>query len=75
MKKKSQHTASLRRQLLQHAYPDDGTALRDQQGELVFVQATRPQAQLPHRVVVRSRWCSTHMLRQTLQTSTQGQTM
>ena len=40
MKKKSQHTASPRRHLVQHAYPDDGTALRDQ-GELEFVQATR----------------------------------
>ena len=59
MKTKSQHTASLRRQLVQHAYPDDGTALRDHPGELEFVQATRPQAQLPHRVVVRPRWCST----------------
>ena len=48
MKKKSQHTASLRRQLVQHAYPDDGTALRDHQGELELVLATHPQAQLPH---------------------------
>ena len=77
MKKKTQHTVSLRRQLVQHAYPDDGTALRDHPGELESVQATRPQAQLPYRVVVRPRWCSTHMLRvqQTLQTGTQGQTM
>ena len=75
MKKKSQHAALLRRQLVQHAHPDDGTALRDHQGELEFVQATRPQAQLPHRVVVRPRWCSAHMLQQTLQTGTQGQTM
>ena len=63
MKKKSQHTASLPRQLVQHAYPDDGTALRDHQGEVEFVQATRPQAGVAH------------MLQQTLQTGTQGQTM